>query len=76
MASITKVTSKGQITIPKKIRRRLGVVPGDKIEFRELNGNFMLRKKVEPSPFDKYVGYLKKKKGRESDSIIRQLRDE
>jgi antitoxin PrlF len=30
-----KVTSKGQITLPAKVRRRLGVRPGDRIEFIE-----------------------------------------
>jgi AbrB family looped-hinge helix DNA binding protein len=28
------VTSKGQITIPKRIRVRLGVKPGDRVAFR------------------------------------------
>lgn len=32
MATAT-VTSKGQITIPKKIRDALGVVPGDRVVF-------------------------------------------
>jgi AbrB family looped-hinge helix DNA binding protein len=30
-----RVTSKGQITVPKRIRERLGVRPGDRIVFRE-----------------------------------------
>jgi antitoxin PrlF len=28
-----KITSKGQITIPKEVRDRLGVKPGDSLEF-------------------------------------------
>lgn len=32
-----KVTSKGQITIPKKIREKLNISPGDKINFVEEN---------------------------------------
>jgi AbrB family looped-hinge helix DNA binding protein len=28
-----KVTSKGQITIPKKIREKLNINPGDKVKF-------------------------------------------
>lgn len=28
-----KITSKGQITIPKAVRERLGVGPGDRLEF-------------------------------------------
>jgi len=34
MATAT-VTSKGQITLPKRIRERLGVKPGDRVAFRE-----------------------------------------
>ena len=30
-----KVTSKGQITLPKKIRERLGVGPGEDVGFEE-----------------------------------------
>lgn len=29
-----RVTSKGQITVPKEVRERLGVEPGDILEFR------------------------------------------
>jgi antitoxin PrlF len=29
----TNVTSKGQVTIPKPIRDRLGIVPGSAVEF-------------------------------------------
>ena len=32
-----KVTSKGQITLPAEVRKRLGVKPGDRIEFVESN---------------------------------------
>lgn len=35
MATAT-ITSKGQVTIPKKIRDKLGLKPGDKVDF-ELN---------------------------------------
>lgn len=30
-----KVTSKGQITIPKKVRERLNIHPGDEVTFKE-----------------------------------------
>lgn len=29
----TTITSKGQITLPAKLRRRLGLRPGDQLEF-------------------------------------------
>ena len=35
---MSKVTSKGQVTIPKEIRDRLGLLPGTEVEFVERNG--------------------------------------
>jgi AbrB family looped-hinge helix DNA binding protein len=38
------VTSKGQITLPKAVRDRLGLAAGDKVEFIETEGGvFQLR---------------------------------
>lgn len=39
MAS-AKITSKGQITIPVGVREKLGLEPGDRIEFVEVEGKF------------------------------------
>ncbi len=39
-----KVTSKGQITIPIDIRRKLGIKDGDKVIFIEENGRIVLAK--------------------------------
>lgn len=42
MASAT-ITSKGQITIPQRVREKLGLEPGDRIEFVEVDeGKFQL----------------------------------
>ena len=35
---VAKVTSKGQVTIPKKVRERLGVHPGEDVGFEEKEG--------------------------------------
>jgi antitoxin PrlF len=41
----TTVTSKGQVTIPKPVRDRLGIVPGSAVDFRmEADGKITLRK--------------------------------
>jgi antitoxin PrlF len=71
-----KITIKGQIILPKEVRKRLGIGPGDEVEFLEENGRYLLRKKVKVSPFDEYVGFLKDKKGSDPDQIIRELRGE
>lgn len=39
---LAKVTSKGQITIPVEIRKKLGVKEGDKVLFVEEGGKIML----------------------------------
>lgn len=39
-----KVTSKGQVTIPKEIRERLGLLPGTEVEFIEEGGEVRVRK--------------------------------
>ena len=64
-----KVTSKGQITLPKEIRERLGVHPGENVGFEEKGGLLIIRKVVAKSPFDKWVGKLKHLEGRRSDEL-------
>ena len=69
-----KITSKGQITLPKEVRRRLGIGPGDEVEFVEERGKYVLKKIVKVSPFDAYVGFLRDQWGSDPDQIIRELR--
>jgi|GEM_PF-381008 AbrB family looped-hinge helix DNA binding protein len=69
-----RVTSKGQVTIPKEVRQRLGVHVGEDIGFEEKEGLFVVRKVVTKSPFDKWVGKLKHLKGRRSDDLVQEAR--
>jgi len=39
---LAKITMRGQITIPKEIRKRLGVRDGDKVIFFEENGRIII----------------------------------
>jgi len=39
----SKITTKGQTTIPKKIRERLNLEPGDRVLFLEKNGEIVLQ---------------------------------
>ena len=50
MATVS-VTSKGQVTIPKRVRRALGITPGSKVEFDIDGGGARLKlvKKQAPS---------------------------
>jgi len=71
---VAKVTSKGQVTIPKKVRERLGVHPGEDVGFEEREGVVVITKAVTKSPFDKWVGKLKKLEGQHSDDLVKELR--
>jgi antitoxin PrlF len=72
----SRVTSKGQITLPLEVRKRLGIGPGDEVEFLEENGRYLLKKRVKDSPFDQYMGFLQNQKGSDPDQIVRELRGE
>jgi AbrB family looped-hinge helix DNA binding protein len=57
----TTVTSKGQVTIPKPVRDRLGIAPGSKVDFELTeDGNAVLRKvgrvRARPSRFARLRG--------------------
>jgi AbrB family looped-hinge helix DNA binding protein len=70
----TRITTKGQVTIPKEVRDRLGLRPGDELEFTEENGTFRLKKRLPPVPLRKYRGYLKHLAGRDVDELVREMR--
>ena len=44
----TSVTSKGQVTIPKELRRQLGIRQGSRIEFSLVGDHVELRVKSSP----------------------------
>ena len=74
-----RVTTKGQVTIPKEIRDALGIEPGDEIVFEEVDSEYRIRKEAPTTedgadPFEKYRGSA------DSDDTMpermRRLRDE
>ena len=72
-----RMTSKGQVTIPKSIREVLGVKPGDQVEFELLSDQrVIVRPVLATTVFERYVGYLADRAGTEPDHIVAQLRDD
>lgn len=49
-----RVTSKGQVTIPRKVRERLGIAPETEVDFVEENGKFYLVKASAPVPTGRF----------------------
>jgi antitoxin PrlF len=70
----SRITAKGQITIPKTFRERLGLHPGDEVEFVEMEGGIRVQKRVAASPFTRYRGYLRHLKGQDSDALLEGMR--
>ena len=53
----SKLTSKGQITIPLEIRKRLGIREGDQVEFDTTRSETVIRPvRAVENPFDKWRG--------------------
>ena len=70
------VTSKGQVTIPVEVRRRLGVKAGDKLRFESQNDGFRVVRDVDENVFEKWRGigsFPGMGKGR--DAIVAYFRD-
>lgn len=74
----TTVTSKGQVTIPKVVRDRLGIKPGNAVDFRmEPDGKVVLLKvgaEVVKNPLDKWRGIAGP--GPSTDKIMEMTRGE
>ncbi len=78
MIYLPSISTKGQVTIPKKIREKLGIKPGDIIEFIEENGLVYLQRKrsieKEEKKFRQFKGIIKS--SITSDQFIKELRGE
>jgi AbrB family looped-hinge helix DNA binding protein len=53
---MSRVTQKGQITIPKTVREEMGLHPGDEVSFEESDEGYVLRKDVEDDAFERWRG--------------------
>lgn len=52
------LTAKSQITVPRAVRDRLGICPGDEVEFEVRDGEAVLKKKVPEAALEHWRGYL------------------
>lgn len=78
MIPSSTISSKGQITVPLEIRRRLGLREGDRVEFVVEGDRTVLRPAQQPqNPFEKYAGALPAfRSKREMNAWVSSLRDE
>jgi antitoxin PrlF len=78
MPPSSTISSKGQITVPIEVRRRLGLKTGDRVEFVFDKERTAIRPaRGATNPFVKYKGALPAFSGvREINAWISDLRDE
>lgn len=70
-----RVTSKGQVTVPKMLRDRFGITPATEIEFREVRGQLVLVKTPRRVPVERLRGKLPRLPiGRTVDEYVVALR--
>lgn len=67
-----KVAERGQVTIPKALRERLGIVPGTVLDFFEEQGRLIAKKTDAVDSVDRVFGRFGR--GRNTDEIIKEIR--
>ena len=69
-----KVTRKGQVTIPRKIRELLDIRPGTSVKFKVVEGKCVIEKEISLNNINKWISYLGTK--RKTDNLIKEIREE
>lgn len=69
-----KITAKGQVTIPKDLREKLGLKTGDYLHIKETDQGYLIEKEQDAERFHKYAGLLGRRG--DSDEVIKELRGE
>jgi len=66
------VAERGQVTIPKALREKLGIRPGTKLDFHDERGRLVAVKVSDEDPVARVFGCLGK--GLDTDAMMRSLR--
>ena len=67
------VAERGQVTIPKRMRDRLGIGPRSIVDFEEEGGRLVITKVVDSDPVSRVTGCIRT--NQKTDDIIRDLRE-
>ena len=76
MKKAAELTSKGQVTVPLEIRRKLGVRAGDRLLFEEDGDGVRVTAVRKESPFKKYMGIGNRGIGKGRKGIQNWMREQ
>lgn len=68
------VSEKGQVTIPKAVRDKLGLRPGTVVEFEAVEGRLVGVKREQTDPFRKWMGRARLPAGQNVDTYLSRVR--
>ncbi len=68
------VAERGQVTIPKQFRDRLGIGPHTVVDFEQRGSHLILTKVIDYDAVSRVLGCVRTKKS--TDTILRELRGE
>ena len=68
------IAERGQVTIPKALRKKLGMQPGIVLDFHDENGRLVVVKAAVTDPIAQVYGMLKL--GKRTNALMRELRGE
>ena len=71
---MSKITSKGQITIPQTIRNKFGFIPGTDVEIIVEGNKALIVKSRGENKFMKWLGRGEKQSRASMDRMVDQLR--
>lgn len=69
---LSRISEKGQVTIPKRLRDRLGIRAGELLDFHEEEGRLVAVKHVERNPVDAVYGILAQ--SHRTDTVMEAMR--
>lgn len=69
------VSEKGQITIPKKVRDRLGIRPGTVLDIEAVEGKLVGEKRAENDAISRWRGKGRIPAGRSVDDYLKKARE-
>jgi len=58
---VSKVSEKGQVTIPKPLRDSLGIETGEELAFEERDGAIIVRRTGRSAPIRRLVGLVRER---------------